>query len=98
MIKLPEGVFHDIRASVDILNSDFSKNTFLRDDLTRCNFKIILLKIKEFFLAEPITRSNPISSTHPKIMIDLCFGIKNRSMKIKGLKKENGRFREVSSF
>ncbi|MCE3227994.1 MAG: transcriptional regulator, AraC family [Bacteroidetes bacterium] len=68
LIKLPKDVFHDIEHSIKILIADFSKNSFLHDDITRCYFQIILLKIKEFFLSGSVPESNWVTSTHPKII------------------------------
>jgi AraC-like DNA-binding protein len=40
----------------------------LRNDIIRCYFQAILLKIKEFFLNNNVSKTNRISSVHPKII------------------------------
>jgi AraC family transcriptional regulator, transcriptional activator of pobA len=68
LINLPPSIFSDIENAITTLNSNFTKDTFLRDDISRCYLQIILIKIKEFFLSSPHLRNTPISSTHPKII------------------------------
>lgn len=67
-IKLPKDIFKDLENAIKPLNDSFAKNSFLGDDITRCYFQVMLLKIKEYFLSSPISKSSWISSSHPKII------------------------------
>jgi AraC family transcriptional regulator, transcriptional activator of pobA len=67
-IKLCTETFNDLRKSLDVLKENFSKDSFLKDDIVRCHLQIILLKIKEFFLINDLRTTHQISSTNSKIL------------------------------
>jgi AraC family transcriptional regulator, transcriptional activator of pobA len=67
-IKMDDKTFKALEEILVILNSAFFANSTLKNDIVRCHFQVVLLKIKEFFITNTISKTNLISSSHPKIV------------------------------